>query len=258
LDAKTNGITNKEGEMKHIIGFMIMAFTAQGAWADFMDSGEEFASAPSGVYLPRGFDTNDNVEIFFEGEFSDTCHKVGMTTHHIDEETKSIYITDLGHYYGSAFCAMMLVPYQKGINAGNLPKGDWKIYFRHSRGNFVESGELPVRTAKTDRPDDHLYAPVEKTIYMGSEGDQPPRLKLMGKFFSTCMRMDYIDVRQDSESNVVDILPVAIMDRGGCEDVPEGIEFNHIVKLKDLRPGRFLLHTRANNGRSVNEIVTIR
>ncbi len=242
--------------MKLATGIIIVMF-ANWAMASF-DQPEVFSSAPSGVYVPQGFDTNDNVEIFFEGEFANACHKVGMTTHTVDEETKSIYITDMAYYFGESICAMMVVPYQKGVNAGILHEGDWKVYFRHSRGNFVESGYVPVRTTENPRPDDHLYAPVEKVKFHNGVDGTPAKLEIVGKFFDTCSRVDYVKVFQRAESNVVEVLPIAIRDRGGCEEAPEGIDFKHIVKMKDLRPGRFLLHTRANNGRSVNEIVTIR
>ncbi len=243
--------------MKSLVGLCSLLLVNTMAWASF-DQPEVFSSAPNGIYVPQGFDSNDNVEIFFEGEFEDACHKVGMTTHTVDEESKSIYITDMAYYFGESFCALMVVPYQKGVNAGILREGDWKVYFRHSRGNFVESGKVPVSSAQSARPDEHLYAPVEKTIFRNGQDGKPSTVELAGRFFNTCMRMDFVKVNQDTESNVVEILPIAIMDRGGCEDAPEGIEFTHKVNLEDLRPGRFLLHTRANNGRSVNEIVTIR
>lgn len=243
--------------MKFSLGIITVLVLSSLASANF-DQPEIFASAPSGIYVPQGFDSNDNVEIFFEGEFANACHKVGMTTHTVDPETKSIYITDMAYYFGESLCAMMVVPYQKGVNAGILDKGDWKVYFRHSRGNFVESGIVPVHKADVPRPDDHLYAPVDNVRFHNAMDGKPAELEIKGKFFNSCMRMDYVKVFQRPESNVVEILPIAIMDRGGCEEIPDGEDFNHVVKMKDLRPGRFLLHTRANNGRSVNEIVTIR
>lgn len=243
--------------MKTTLMLIIAALVSSTATAAF-DQPDVFASAPSGVYVPQGFDTNDNVEIFFEGEFTDACYKVGMTSHTVDVENRSIYITDMAYYFGENFCAAMLVPYQKGQNLGMLDKGEWKVYFRHSRGNFVESGYVPVHQAKTSRPDDHLYAPVDKIYFHRGQGDQAGKVELTGKFYDKCMHMDYVKVNQRPGSNVIEILPVAIMDRGGCEEVPEGIDFNYTVKLNSLREGRFLLHTRANNGRSVNEIVTIR
>lgn len=246
--------------MKNIFIILFISSLAQGVWADQLNytDPEEFASAPNGVYTPQGFDTNDNVEIIFEGQFSDACHKVGMTSHFVDEDSKSIYITDSGYYFGDSFCASVIVPYQKGINAGLLREGEYTVYFRHSRGNFVEQGVIPVKPAKTSRPDDHLYAPVEQTRFISGIKGRPNQLKLYGKFPNTCMRMDEVRVVQHPQSNVVDILPIAMMERGGCQEAPEGLPFEHTVDLSDLRAGRMLLHTRALNGQSVNEIVTVR
>jgi hypothetical protein len=243
--------------MKLLIISLTFFFT-QNILAFQAEQPEMFSSAPMGLYVPQGFDSNDNVEIFFEGEFSDACHKVGLTAHDVDEEKRHIYVTDMAYYFGQDFCAQMIVPYQKGVNAGILRSGQWKVFFRHSRGNFVEQGTIPVRTATNAAPDDHLYAPVQKTVFKPGTIDKPNRLELVGKFYNTCMRLDYVKVNNPNGSNVVEIQPIAIMDRGGCEEAPEGISFNHTVNLNKLNPGRFLLHTRANNGRSVNEIVTIR
>ncbi len=243
--------------MKSLIFIVICGLMQSQALAN-LEQPESFSPAPSGVYVPQGFDSNDNVEIFFEGQFSDACHKVGLTSHTVDEESKSIYITDLAYYFGNSFCAMMVVPYQKGLNAGTLPEGNWKVYFRHSRGNFVEEGHVPVQAAQTERPDNHLYAPVEKTKFHNALGEKPARIELSGRFFNSCMRLDQVKVVQREGSNVVEILPIAIMERGGCEELAEGVEFDRTVNLKNLRQGRVLLHTRANNGRSVNEIVTVR
>lgn len=216
---------------------------------------EVFATPPKGVYVPQGFDSNDNVEIFFEGEFEDACHQVGMTSHTVDLEDRSIYVTDLGYYFGQDFCNQMTVPYQKGVNTGMLPTGEWKVYFRHSRGNFVEQGAVAVKPPTSSKPDEHLYAPVNKIEFIKRGVEEPPRVKLSGKFYNTCMKMDYVKVGR--QGNVIEILPIAMMERGGCEERPEGIDFDHMVRLNNVDKGRFLLHTRANNGRSVNEIVTI-
>lgn len=242
--------------MKAIL-ILAITFAAINVFANASLEPEIFPAAPSNVYVPQGFDTNDNVEIFFEGEFMNSCYKVGMTVHTVDEETKSIYITDLAHYFGEGFCAAVVVPYQKGLNAGLLNKGEYKIFFRHSRGNFVESQYVPVKPAQTDQADDHLYAPVKYAQYIPGKNQSPGHLKLMGTFKNSCMRLDYVKVNIRPYSNVVDVLPVAIMDRGGCKEI-EGRPFEHNVELNDLHEGRFLLHVRALNGQSVNEIVTVR
>ena len=244
--------------MKRLVFMTIVLLIQSFAWANIGSKPEVYHSAPGDLYIPQGFDDNDNVEIFFEGLFTDACHKAGLATHTVDEESRSIYITNDSYYFGDAFCASVVVPYQKSINAGMLREGEYRVLFKHSRGNFVDQGIVPVKKSGKQQSDDFLYAPVEKTKFHAPSATEPAILELSGRFFNTCMRMDFVKVQHRNYSNVIDILPIAIMDRGGCEAIPGGTEFTHRVKLNDLRPGRFLIHTRALNGQSVNEIVTVR
>lgn len=232
-------------------------FFVSSSLASLLVEPEVFPSAPTGVYAPQGFDTNDNVEIFFEGEFSNACYKVGLTFHTVDEENKKIYITDTSHYFGDAFCAAVMVPYQKGINTGLLSSGEYRVFFKHSRGNFVEQAYFPVRKATNTQPDDYLYAPVKSAQYYPGKQNQAGLLKLRGTFNNSCMKIDQVKVVQHPDSNVVDILPIAIMDRGDCQTDYDGKAFEHDVDLSTLDRGRFLLHIRSLNGQSVNEIVSV-
>lgn len=225
--------------------------------ANALEEAEVFTAAPDHVYAPQGFDTNDNVELFFEGYFSDACYQVGLTYHEVDEENKVIYVTDTGHHFSDQMCAEVIVPYEKGIQAGLLAKGDYKIMFRHSRGNFIEVGTLPVKPADKAGPDDHLYAPVTSIQFVQATKEEPAYVLLKGKFFNSCMSIDDVQVIQQSDSNVVDILPIAKMIEGNCKTVQEGIVFEQKVSLADLEPGRLLLHVRSLNGKSVNEIIEL-
>ena len=219
----------------------------------------EFNAAPSNVYAPQGFDTNDNVEFIFEGQFTDACYKVGLTHHMIDHEEKKIYITDTGHHFDDALCAEVLVPYQKQIHAGMLLQGNYEVLFKNSRGNFVNAGVIPVKAATSDSPDDYLYAPVKQSkFYRKSKSNTKPYLLLMGQYHNSCMKIDDVKVNQRADSNVVDILPIVKMIGDDCQDIQEGLDFEHKVDLSHLNEGRFLLHTRSLNGQSVNEIAEIR
>lgn len=243
--------------MKQLVIILVVGLIESLAWSN-INSPEVFHSAPGELFIPQGFDDNDNVEIFFEGLFTNACYKAGLVSYTVDDENRAIYITNDSYFFGDSFCAAVIVPYRKTVNTGLLKEGEYRVLFRHSRGNFIEEGVVPVSKAKTSHPDNFLYAPIEKIKFRKSEENQPARLELSGRFFNSCMRLDHVKVNHRDYSNVIDILPIAMLDRGACENLPEGIEFTYTVKLNDLRPGRFLIHTRALNGQSVNEIVTIR
>lgn len=243
--------------MKITFTTLFCVLIANQLFAQFASS-EPFFAAPSAIYAPQGFDDNDNVEIVFEGYFPDACHKVGPTSFQIDPETRSIYIEDTGYFFGVMICAQVVVYYPKVISLGHLDAGEYQVFFRHSRGNFVKQSELPIRIAKSEAPDDHLYAPVEKTLFIKSDGLKKNQLKLIGTYTNSCMKITEARVVMRNNSNVIDILPIAAMESEGCQDLAEGLPFEYMVNLGEIPSGRYLFHTRSLNGQSVNEIVTIK
>ena len=42
------------------------------------------------VYVPVGFDDNDRVQIVVEGDFPNTCYKIGPYTFHMNEVTRRL------------------------------------------------------------------------------------------------------------------------------------------------------------------------
>ena len=249
-------ITKWEGTMKFISIITLIVLTGLTAHSN-INNPKLKITAPKGVYLPQGFDSNDNVEIIFDGYYSNACFRAGLSTVHVDQELQKIYVSDSSLYYGHDFCAAVIVPYSKVTDAGILKPGHYSVLFQHSRENFVESGYMQVVRATTENKDDHLYANVEKIRYIASHPEHGPHLVLNGSHTNTCQKVDYINVNQNPESNVVEVLPIALMERGGCEHAPNGIPFEAIAQIDELPPGKHLIHTRILNGRSTNEIVTV-
>lgn len=244
--------------MKFFSSIVLFLLVGQNAFTTEMPNPRHVVTAPKEVYIPQGFDSNDNIEIFFAGYFSDACYKAGFSNIFVDEEKQSIYITDSAYYFGYDFCAAVIVPYSKGVDAGILPPGEYQVQFQHSRKNFVDSGVLRVAKAYKEKTDNYLYAPVRNIRYFPNDAELGSHIVLSGDFYSTCMRIDEVQVNQREDSNVIDVLPIAALDRANCEDAPEGIPFEVKAKVAELPPGRFMFHTRILNGRSVNEIVTVR
>ncbi|MCB0379418.1 MAG: hypothetical protein KDD33_13070 [Bdellovibrionales bacterium] len=214
--------------------------------------------APSAVYAPTGFDSNDNTEIVFEGIFPNACYRVGLTYFNVDEVNKKVFVTDTAHFFENTMCAEMIVPYTKDIKMGVLEPGNYTVYFKNSRGMFNEEASLPVKVAQNPTPDDNMYAPVENSQYFPPKNGNPAMLNLIGAFTNTCMQIDRVDVVQKNDSNVIEILPYAKIEGDNCTEANPGIPFEYQVPMENLTAGRYLLHIRSLNGRSVNEIADIK
>ena len=74
------------------------------------------------AYIPIGFDDNDNVQVMVTGVFNNTCYRVGPTTVHVDETTKTIQIRQSAYDYGFE-CLQIELPFAQVVNIGLVPAG---------------------------------------------------------------------------------------------------------------------------------------
>ena len=249
------------GDMKNLfITSMIICLFACSGNAEFYEP-ETKIQEPGKVYAPQGYDSNDNVEIVFEGQYPSACYKAGLTSHVVDQEEKKIYITDTTHYFSEAFCAAIIVPYQKDVQAGILSAGKYQVFFRHPAGSYVEEAHFKVTPAKSENPDEYLYAPVQQSRFFPKTDKKPAILQIVGSFTNSCMKLKEIKVIPYEGHNVIDILPIAhfeMSENSECKEVPTGISFEKDIEMEGLKPGRVMFHIRALNGQSVNQLAIIK
>lgn len=211
----------------------------------------------STVYAPGGFDDNDNIQVVIEGIFPNTCYKSGPSKVSIAGER--IQIAQMAYYY-DGHCFQMMVPYEKVIDIGILKAQNYSVFVADE---VSPSAFLPVKEAKNDKTDDHLYAPVKKAELVSKN---PYVLELIGIFPNRMMQIDHVIVNRPL-NHVIDVLPIAKVDEtrrsgigsagGSLAEAP--VPFTHTVDLSDIQAGiqesgRFLIHIRSLNGQSVNLI----
>ncbi|MBI2646196.1 MAG: hypothetical protein HYW85_04075 [Deltaproteobacteria bacterium] len=198
----------------------------------------------SDVFVPQGFDDNDNAQVVVEGIFPTTCYKLGPVKVDINEDT--IKITPQAYFYHGP-CLQVMVPYKQEINLGILKAGTYKLNIlpdcpenRHT---------LSIAHSTNSGPDDYLYAPIESARVVSKER---PTVRLHGVFSNSCMSLDRVVTHSES-NRVVAILPIAKYENNGaCLDVLT--PFHKDVQIKDPLKGRTLLHVRSLNGTAVNVI----
>ncbi len=60
-------------------GWFLGVFLIFGSWGAFAQQPTTVDVPIRKAYLPKGFDNNDNVQLIVEGEFRNSCYKVGAT-----------------------------------------------------------------------------------------------------------------------------------------------------------------------------------
>lgn len=235
-------------------------FTPQSPGDDPVPRPDLVVMVPDNVFVPYGFDNNDNSQVIIEGEFPNTCYRVGPTEVAVDEEKKRITITNQAYFYNGCFCEFVLVPWTKTVDLGIRSAGDYQIFVRTRTPKDALRGTLNVAVAKQTAdsygPDDHLYAPVSDAYMESNQNGAPFHLILRGRFMDSCLKLKEVKVIHDTARapNVVVVLPIAERIEGDCLPDTKPFETKVAVDHPDLK-GKVLLHVRTLNGNSLNQVI---
>jgi hypothetical protein len=231
-----------------------LVFSMQGASAFAFPDEVIFPTtvlvAPSDVFVPTGFDGNDNVQLIVAGQFVDTCLKAGKLSAEVDEAKRKIILRQGALQYGGCWCAKIPVDYSQSVDLGVLPAGKFEVMVEGPTGPAPQKNTLSIAFATTSSPDDHFYAPVNEASIDAKR--TVPTLTLKGTFASSCMGLQEVKVIHKAE-NVIEVLPITDLREGAqCEPSPR--DFETTVELP-ARSGKTLVHIRSLNGQAINKIM---
>ncbi len=198
------------------------------------------------VYLPRGYDSNDNIQIVGEGVFPNTCYRPSNVEVKIDSDARKVFLGPVAFEYPGS-CLQVEMPFHRTIEIGVLDSGSWQVV-RRSDGFTL--GKLEVVRALSESPDDFLYAPISQAYFKQEAGSA--QILLTGNLLSSCMRLD--DVRLSIFDDVIIVQPIVRLDEGS--DCKSGeFPFKSWTAIDFLRRKRYLLHVRSMNGHAVNSLI---
>ncbi len=200
------------------------------------------------IYIPDGFDDNDNVQIVGEGLFANSCYRFAETKVRVDHNTKTIHLGPLAYKY-PGYCLMVILPFDRTVDVGILKEGTYTIV---QETDGATLGQIGVKTTISKEPDDYLYAPISQAFFI-------PRglinkVYLTGDFPTSCMKLK--EVKSQVQSDVLVIQPMAEIDPSvPCVDGK--FHFETTADVRFMKSGRYLLHVRSMNGKSVNNLVDV-
>ena len=207
--------------------------------------------APDSVFVPTGFDDNDNSQIVLDGEFPSTCFRVMDTKVKVDKTKKVIEVTDKALYYKGQTCMDMQVSYFKSIQLGILASGSYSVKVKEAGGVFKHMAILNVGKAAIASPDNFVYAPVDEA-HLDLTG-VVPRVVVSGIFRKSCLKFQGIRVKVTGQ--VVEVLPIVEEDGSICGDAIQS--FEESKEVPGLPSGRVLLHVRSLNGQAFNRMLSL-
>lgn len=233
--------------MKYFFAILIANSIGFAAQANDQSPPQIVPTSYSQIYIPKGFDTNDNVQIAAEGLFPNTCFKIAPASYSVDEKKFQITL-DAKAYQYKGMCMQILIPYQQVVDLGIVrTAGTYKV--QTSSGKVL--GEIEVGRAKVTEADDYLYAPVQRVTF---EDGPNNRVSLRIEFNHSCLKLS--EVKVDKHNNVVVLQPIAHLTPDfGC-----AIGYYPVVENVDvgfLNRGHYLLHVRSSGSQAFNQIIAV-
>ena len=243
-----------------------LLLNAPGAGADGYDFTKTEISVDHVFVPPTGFDDNDQVGLVLDGMLPNGCWEPSETEVTVEDEFV-VKVRQFAIWSEKMLCAQpnnlpdfldAQVPYTLEIPLGRMRAGSYTV--RHKVGTSPASRDFAVDKAESASVDNHHYAPVENVYIKGGVVQKGRKGKaiLTGNLTSTCMEISEVKIVRQGDVTVV--LPV-VKDRSteGVMCAAMLTPFEAKVELgKFETKGRFLLHTRAMNGRAVNRVFTVR
>jgi hypothetical protein len=210
------------------------------------------------IFIPQGFDDNDNIEVVLHGNFPNTCYQVGNTEAKVDAETRTVTVSATSFQYPGTFCIQSITPWIQSVKLGLIPEGDYQVVY--AKDQTVRSS-LQVVRRKTESPDDFLYATVENAYIDVNAETGKQALKLQGHFpyfFIGCMVMKDVRVLK-SPNDVMVVQPIAeiVEDEAVCATQPDDRGFEYTTGLAEPFKGEGLLHVRTLHGNSLNRYINV-
>ncbi len=233
------------------IGIVLMAAAFLGSPFAAVAGIQEVIQLPQHVFIPGGFDNNDQVEIILHGRFSGTCYQAGRTSVQVSGD--NIVIRNTSYFNPDVPCLKMFIPWTSTVHVGALKAGNYHVYVQKSETAVGIVGELPVKMSISASIDDYLYAHVD-SAQVSLDERSVPTITLSGTFGMSCMYIREVKLIQDTP-DVVSVLPIVDFDRSKPCAVIAPFPYQTTVMMDHaVDAGGTLFHIRSLNGQSVNYV----
>lgn len=200
------------------------------------------------VHVPKGFDSNDNVEVIVTGELPNTCYRrpygeVKVINQSISIDVKATKIIDK-----NTICIEAIVPFMLSVPVGQLDEGSYRIAVNPGTESEKDS-ELSIEQANSRGIDNFTYANVTSikqipnTSYINIEGYHP----------SSCMDIERVEVVANQNHDTYSVMPIIKQTKTVCDRMIK--PFSYHLELPSLNPQETLLHIRKIDGSALNFLV---
>ena len=221
-------------------------------------AGETYDLSANDLFVPEGFDDNDNVQVILDGWINNGCDQVLPPKVDINFEDNTIHVqpqaqTEAQNHDGELKCLPVLTRFSSVADLGMLPYGNYEV--KTNNGWLVHN--IQVLEATNSGPDELLFAKIDKArIDYALDGAAPGKMEvvLIGDFLNTCQTWDEIEI-QTQPNNTFVVSPKIKIEGEICAQVMT--PFTVRVPIDEpLVEARYLTHVRTIDGKAINVVFT--
>jgi hypothetical protein len=204
------------------------------------------------VYVPKGFDNNDSVQVVVAGNFPNPCYAVHTTEVKVVEDKILVSVTAIApNQLNAQICADVLSPFKEEVNIGLLKKGEYQIIVNQTSENPIKGG-ISIASSQSSLLDDYLYLDV---LYIEQNEGNKTSFKIKGMRYSPCFEIDRIETISNGK-DTISVLPILKQVSDFCPMKGQPLSVDTDIDLSGLESDKVLLHVRKSDGKSFNSIVT--
>lgn len=196
------------------------------------------------IYAPKGFDSNDNVEVVVTGYLPNLCYQSPQATAVLQGRDVSIKLTALLSSQ-NIFCPMVIVPFHITVSLGVLQSGDYQL----KSANGEKSASLTIEEATSPVVDQFIYAQVS---HLETDADKH-LVTIHAVNPSVCLEYKGLKLISSSDKKVLSVLPIMEKVKEFCPLKPVAFTIDFTVP-EEAAKENLLLHVRSMEGKSVNAI----
>lgn len=205
------------------------------------------------LFVPEGFDNNDNIEFVVTGKFPNPCHTRNDVKVDVRGDLIKIEVTSLvSEERDRTLCEDLSIPFSEVVRVGSLQAGDYKIIVNEGSSSELKA-KINVAVSSSSSVDDHLYAQVDY-IELGFTGGLSGEAMLVGKSLSPCLAFDKVEYKSNGK-DTVSIMPIMKKISTNCPEQNKRMEIPLKFNPRSLKNDRVLLFVRSVDGKSVHSFI---
>jgi|HubBroStandDraft_6_1064221.scaffolds.fasta_scaffold510832_1 hypothetical protein len=228
-----------------LLSFIMMA----AAYGGYCFSQEKVFIGSDNLFVPNGFDSNDNVEVVVTGDLPNTCYlrpegKVAVS------DTKILITMMATKVSGEETnCIMAVVPYMVSVPLGQLSEGYYSVLV-NPQTPAEKNGSLHVARPNYNSINNFPYANV---MHIEAVSGQD-KIILKGVHPSGCMEIERVEIYANDKRDTYSILPIIKATMPICDQMMTS--FSYTLDLPPSPHAKQLLHVRKIDGTAINYLLS--